>query len=72
MKYIVNRDVTTKECHWLNEDIKNGTFVYKFHGHTYSCIGPDGIAVTLSSEGDNPFFELPYNSLSEIKEKGEK
>lgn len=69
MEYEVVRKITTKECHWLNEDVKQGTLVYKFCGHTYGCIGPKGIAVTLSPEGDNPFFELPYDSIIEIRKK---
>lgn len=67
MEYEVVRDVTIEECHWLYKDVKQGTIVYKFHGHTYGCIG-SGIAVTLE-EGENPFFELPKDSIKEIKEK---
>ena len=62
MEYIVNRDVTSDECEWLNETIKKNTILYHFHGHTYGCIG-EGIAVTFSEKGDNPFFEMPNNSL---------
>ena len=69
MEYEVVRTVTTKECCWLDEDVKQGTFVYKFHGPTYGCIGPNGTAVTLSPEGDNPFFEIPHNSIIEIRKK---
>jgi len=69
MEYEVIRDVTTKECHWLDEDVKQGTLVYEFCGHTYGCIA-SGIAVTLSPDGDNPFFELPHDSLIKIIEKG--
>ena len=58
-KYTVNYDVTPDECPWLHETVEKGTIVYKFYGATYGCIG-SGIAVTLSKEGDNPFFEMPY------------
>jgi hypothetical protein len=64
MEYEVVRDVTTKECHWLDENIKQGATVYKFYGHTYGCIA-SGIAVTLSPDGDNPFFEIPRNAITE-------
>jgi len=63
MKLYLTRDVTKEECYWLEEDIKAGTVVYEFHGHTYGCISPSGMAVTYSEEGDNPFFELPHDSL---------
>ena len=61
MQYELARDVTKEECHWLKEDVKKGTIVYEYSGHTYGCIGPHGIAV--SSDGDIPFFELPYDAL---------
>jgi hypothetical protein len=63
--YVVKRDVTTDECHWLNETIKEGSVVYKFYGATYGCID-SGVAVTLSKEGKNPFFEMPYDSLNKL------
>ena len=64
MQYYLNRDVTKKECPWLDEDLKGGTVVYKFYGATYGCIGPGGVAVTFHSDGDIPFFEVPYNALT--------
>jgi len=63
MRYYLTRDVTQEECDWLDETIKSGTIVYKFYGSTYGCIGPNGVAVTFSEEGNNPFFELPFDSL---------
>jgi len=68
MKYEVARTVTTEECDWLEEDIKQGTIVYKFSGATYGCIGPNGTAVSLT-KGENPFFELPYDSLKLIEKE---
>lgn len=56
------RDVTQKECPWLEEDIKKGTLLHKYNGHTYGCISNNGIAV--SREKDiGPFFEMPSNSI---------
>lgn len=66
MKYEVLRDVTTDECHWLKEDVKAGTIVYKYNGATYGCIGPGGVACCMV-EGENPFFELPYVALRSIE-----
>jgi hypothetical protein len=65
-EYLVKRDVTPNECHWLKQTIKEGTIVYKFYNATYGCVGPNGVAVTNSPEGDYPFFEMPYNSLREL------
>lgn len=59
---ITNRDITTGECPWLDEDIKKGTVVYEYEGCTYGCIGK-GMACTLI-EGEDPFFELPIDCLS--------
>ena len=69
MEYKVVRDITREECDWLDKDIKEDTIVYKFYGVTYGCISSNGIAVTLSSEGDNPFFELQYDSLKIIEKE---
>lgn len=66
MQFKVNRDITRKECDWLDEDVKKGTIVFECVKHTYGCIGPSGIAVTMDSNGDYPFFELPYEALTEI------
>lgn len=65
MKYEVIRAVTREECHWLSGTVKEGTIVYKYGGHTYGCIGY-GVAVT-TVKGETPFFEMPYDSLKEIK-----
>ena len=67
MKYKVIRKVTDKECSWLSENIKKGTIVYEYSGCTYGCIG-SGVAVTYIKD-QTPFFELPVNSLKEIKER---
>lgn len=63
MQLYLTREVTIEECDWLDKNIKSGTIVYKFYGTTYGCVGSSGMAVTFSKEGDNPFFELPYDSL---------
>lgn len=57
------RSVTTQECDWLKIDLQKGLEVYKFDGCTYGCIGPSGVAVTLSSDGEFPFFEVPTDSV---------
>lgn len=66
MKYKLNRTVTKEECNWLDGDIPEGTIVYRFYGATYGCIGP-GIAVSYQ-EGQNPFFEMPYDSLDLVED----
>ncbi len=65
MRYILNRDVTTDECHWLGKTIPKGTLVTKYTGPTYGSIDViNGVAVTLSEDGnETPFFELPYSAL---------
>ena len=60
MKFTTTREVTRKECHWLREDIPEGTTLYKFTGATYGVIG-DGIAMTM--DGDTPFFEIPRDAI---------
>jgi hypothetical protein len=69
----LTRDVTTKECFWLDADLPAGTEVHVYDGCTYGCIGA-GIAVTLEPN-KTPFFEVPRDAVSqptaEPQEKGD-
>jgi hypothetical protein len=58
----VTRNVTRSDCPWLDRDIAENEVVYPFHGHTYGCIGPGGIAVAETPDG-HPFFELPATAV---------
>ncbi len=60
--YKVIRNVTKKECRWLERTIKKGEMVYIYHGSTYRCISPRGSAFTLV-EHKTPFFELPNDAV---------
>jgi len=60
-KFVLTRDVTTKECHWLDNDLKKGDMVYEYTNYTYGCISPNGKA--FCDETGSPFFELPLNSV---------
>ena len=63
--YQLTRDVTPQECSWLKRTYYKGERVQAFIGFTYGCIGPNGIA--CSDNGDNPFYELPKDSINKIK-----
>jgi len=65
-KFELTRRVTKEECSWLERDYEIGETVFKCVQCTYGCIGPAGMAVTKSSDGDYPFFEIPYDALKEI------
>lgn len=58
----VIRDVTRKECPWLDNDIVAGTKVFAYWGCTYGCISPSGRAVSLE-QGKEPFMEIPVDAL---------
>ena len=60
----LNRDVTTKEYSSLSHDLKKGRVVYKFHGTTYGCISPRGVAVTDDKDGKEAFYEVPADSVT--------
>ena len=62
MRYELTRDVSRKECPWLDRDLKKGELVSRYEGVTYGCIGA-GIA--CSWDGKNPFFEVPRDALSQ-------
>ena len=59
---IVTRNITTKECPWLDKDLDEGTTVFEYHGHTYGCITEPGIAVSFKPN-DGPFFEIPMDAV---------
>jgi len=63
-KGILNRDVTQKECRWLDEDLKEGTIVYQFFGCTYGCVD-SGVPVTLEQD-KTPFNEVPWDAVDWI------
>ena len=64
IKYKLIRDVTKKECPWLDRTFKEGEILYKYTGYTYGCID-EGLAVS-EKLNETPFFELPYDALEEI------
>jgi hypothetical protein len=61
-KLKTTRTLTVEQHPWLDNDIKQGTTVYRYFGNKYGCIGPNGIGVTLV-EGKEPFFEVPIDSV---------
>lgn len=65
MELELTRNVSKKECPWLNKEFKSGDKVYKYTDHTYGCISHSGIAC-CEIEGETPFFELPKNSIKQL------
>lgn len=65
-KFRVSRNVSREECHWLDEDVPEGTTVYLYSGPTYGCVSGAGMAVSLEQD-QTPFFELPRTALEEAK-----
>ena len=64
-KYRLIRDVTKKECPWLDRTFKEGETVYYYSGYTYGCVNFNGVPCSEKLD-ENPFFELPENALEEI------
>lgn len=71
MIYKVTRDITPKECPWLDKTIVTGTIVHEYNGYTYGCIAPEGIAVTTVKD-ETPFFEVPFAALDSVNESTSK
>lgn len=62
-KMISTRLVTKQECHWLDDDIPEGTVLFLCTLPTYGCIDTrTGVAVTLV-ENEYPFFQFPIDAL---------
>lgn len=61
MKGITNRFLNMKE-NYSGVPINPGTEIYRYDGHTYGCISPDGVAVSFE-DGKTPFFEVPADSV---------
>lgn len=60
----LTRDVSVRECGWLDKDLRCGTRFRVYRGPTYGCISSTGIAVTfIGDDDDGPFFELPRDAL---------
>lgn len=66
MKFVLTRNVTKKECPWLDKGFKKGDEVYRYDGPTYGVISFGGIACTLE-DGKIPFFELPTDAIEHSK-----
>jgi hypothetical protein len=59
--YVVTRDVSPQECHWLAETVTKGTTVHRCTRPTYGCV--DEFPATLDPDGGYPFFELPWDAI---------
>ena len=59
----VIRDVTPDECDWLDATVPAESIVQEFRGATYGAIA-DGVA--CSWDGNNPFFELPWDAVEVV------
>jgi hypothetical protein len=66
--FILNRDVTPQECHWLAETVAKGTAVYRCTNPTYGAVHE--FPATLRPDGGYPFFELPYDALTAVMVNG--
>ena len=64
----LTRDISSKECHWLEREFQQGQRFRVFSGHTYGTISKAGVAVQdAASERDGPFFELPADALRNVR-----
>ena len=61
-KGALKRDVTVQEVSSLDQDLKKGREVFKYHGYTYGCISENGVAVS-DKPGEGPFYEIPANAV---------
>ena len=58
-----SREITQAECPWLDAEIKQGTTLYPYRKCTYGCVG-DGMAISLTGEDREPFFEVPRDAIT--------
>jgi len=65
-KFQLVRDVTKKECSWLNRDFKKGEIVYEYPLYTYGCINEETGVACSEKDSESPFFEFPKDALIEI------
>lgn len=64
-KFKVIREITIKECCWLENNILKDTIIYIYDGYTYGCITHTGVAVTVNYN-ELPFFEVPKDAIKGI------
>lgn len=60
-EYVVTRDVSQGECHWLPEAIPAGTTVFRCAKSTYGAVRD--FPATFEPDGGYPFFELPHDAV---------
>lgn len=60
---ILTRDVTQHECPWLPTDLPEGKQVFRYYGHDYGVVTPNGVAITLEAQDVLPFYEVPRNAV---------
>jgi hypothetical protein len=60
--FVLTRNVTKKECPWLDRPFKKNETVFEYTGCTYGCISWNGTAFT-EKENETPFFELPNDAV---------
>lgn len=65
--YQAVRNVEITECYWLQEAVKKGEILYGYSGVTYGCCSSSGLVVTRDRHGNEPFFEVPSDSIERIR-----
>lgn len=66
IELVLTRDVTRRECGWLDRDLPAGTPLYEYTGATYGVLG-SGIACSIEP-GQTPFFEVPADALARVED----
>jgi hypothetical protein len=66
MKLILNRGVLRAECHWLDDNMAEGTIVHPYVGHTYGCVG-EGFAAVSMVLNETPFITVPKDALTPLQ-----
>jgi hypothetical protein len=61
-KGYLNREVTMRECHWLQADLPKGKVVYEYTGHAYNCTSASGVAVCDNLD-DKSSYEVPETAV---------
>ncbi len=61
-KGVLTRTVTRRECDWLENDLPEGTRVFRHTGQKFGISSPNHIQVTLQPHTE-PHFSIPENAI---------
>jgi hypothetical protein len=65
-RVVLCRDLTKKECPWLDKDLKKGDVIYRFPRTSHQCVNTENGLACSYEHGKHPFFEIPFDAIDHV------